>query len=266
MGFWQKFSFQKLVFCLIFFAVSSCAKDSLEESANKNFEKKYGQQVKKISADRVPTKQQNKEVVVSTAPTPEELQATASDKAKQDYYSYVDVAQFGEKIPQAYLPNGEVYERTRGANPSNTLPPDMFEIAYNTNLYPPFRRAGVEFDRIEIPPFDAYGVKTEMSEKTYLLAGNASLQRNIDLVNSTKTPIDMEVSEIVIREHKQLKRKEKMIKIFGEDSIEIAELDKAKEAVKKEEKSEEKKSETAAKTTPAPAQQQSGFISRIVKN
>ena len=220
------------ILILIFFILitSSCAK---KLSINQSFQKKYGKQVERIKVERTPPKQLAEDNVVERGPSAEDWR-NSEKIAGEEYYAYVDVTKFSEdRMPQNFLPNGESYQNARAENPSNKLPEGMFEIAYNTNLHSPFRIIGAEFDGIEIPAEDAYNVKTAMSEKPYFLVGNEKLQRNINQINSQKTSQDIEISQILIKEEKQLKRKQKMIKIFGQDSVEMAFL---KEDIKKAEK------------------------------
>jgi len=255
-----------LLMVLSLFCLVSCSKSETGE-INKVFEQKYGKEVARIRAERAP---ENDLQGAMTSSVP--IQSDDDDHHPgYGYYAYVDVAKFGEKIPQAYLPNGESYEQERSKNPSNSLPSNMFEVSYNTTLYPPFHRVGAEFDGIKIPAADVYGVKTEMSEKSYLLAGNDSLQKNIDYTIAAKTDDDIEISEILIREQKQLKRKQKMLKIFGQDSVEMASLEEisnsenesGKKSKAKSAKAESKNNQKLAGGQSAP---QSGFISKVIKN
>ena len=235
MRFWQKFSFKILFLLLPSCLLASCFSSPKLPSVNANFEKKYGKEVAQMQAGRVSDAPSEK-VTVLQAPSADEV--TANLAASGEYYPYVDVNKFNEKVPQIYLPNGESYEQTKMTGPANSVPPDIFEISYNLGLYPAFHRAGTEFDSIPIPPQDAYGVKTEMAEKSYLLAGNNSLQRGIDKINSEKSSDDIDNSAIVIREQKQLRREQRMLKTFGESAMEMASL-----AEEKPEKVSEKKKE-----------------------
>jgi hypothetical protein len=252
--------------CTLLFLASSCAWSPLKKANDYNaaFDKKYGKEVEKIRATRLPTQEINKEITTIQPPSEDEIRAL-NNKIGNNYYAYTDVSKFGEKGPQNYLPNGEFYEASRDSNPSNTLPPNMFQVSYNTTLHPPFHRSGVEFDRIVIPASDVYGVKTEMSEKSYLLAGNNSLQKNVDQINAEKTAEDIEMSEILINEQKQLRRKQRMQKTFGDNSLELALLENDSE---KTEKIFDKKATIKIKVKPASDQkkQQGSFIGKIIKN
>ena len=172
---------------IISFLLFAC---SQPDTQNAVFEEKFGPSYEKVKAERTPAKGSDSKIVVLQAPTAEDLR-NMSNEDNQNGFTYVDVNKFGERIPQAALPNGESYEQARVQNPSNALPPDLFEIGYNTELYPAFRKTGIEFDNISVPPTDVYGVKTEMSEKPYLLAGNDSLQKNINQTNAEQTADDI---------------------------------------------------------------------------
>lgn len=242
MKFLQKFLLKILLPVFCFAGVFSC---SSPQNINEVFEQKFGKQVGKIKAERTPPKGSKGEVISSPVPVLNDLHDSDSSGQNKNYYAYVDVTKFHEKTPQYYFPNGESYEQEAAKNPSNSLPQNMFDVSYNTALYPPFRRIGAEFDRIEVPEKDAYGVKTAMSEKPYLLAGNDSLKRNIDQIISEKNADEIEFSETLIREQKQLKRKEKMVKIFGRNSVELVSLNESEE---NQNENPEKKSQPKATT------------------
>lgn len=238
----QKFLLKFLPFPILPFLLSSCISNSLP-TTNQYFQKKYGEQVNKIKAERTPSKEMQKDLLVPQAFGQYESGAAADPSLpNSEYYAYVDVSKFGEKFPQKYLPDGEAYEQNRARSPSNSLPPDVFEVSYNIGIHPPFRKVGAEFDGINIPESDIYGVKTKALEKPYLLVGNNSLQKNIDHIEAARTAEDVEFSEILMKEQKQLRRKGKMIKIFGDDSIELASLEKKSDRKISLDESVEKKS------------------------
>lgn len=241
----KKFSFEIfiLIICLIFPSLSMSA-TSKADAANEAFARKYGKKIGRINIDRV----QKKDPPQNAAPIPPVAQVDWRDSGRtppsgrevydgNSYYAYVDSNKFAEdRIPQQFLPNGESYQSSMTSGPARTLPDDMFDIVYNTNLYPPFERFGAEFDAINIPEYDVYGVKTVMSDKTYLLAGNRSLQKNIDQINSSRTKTDIEMSQTLIKEQKILQQKQRMIKTFGRASIEIKSLPKDKKIAKGDDK------------------------------
>lgn len=210
----RKFLLKIFSFSLFSLALFSCA--NKVPDMNQAFEEQYGGEVEAIRQQRVAQKVDNQAVTFSTPPTQEELIIEAAKNGA--YQPYNDIAKFGDAPPQIYLPSAEVYEQ-ESAKASGALPSDMFYISYKTDLYPAFRPSGSEFDGIPIPSQDAYGVKTEMSQKPYLLVGNDSLQRSVDKINGERTRSDTKISEILIKEQRQQKQKEKMAKIFGQDEI-----------------------------------------------
>lgn len=230
MRFEQKFSFKILFLLICTSFLTSCFSSKKLPSVNATFEKKFGGEVKKVNADRVSTAASDK-VTIMQSPAEEIAKVNL---AENQNYNYVEVNKFSDKQPEIYLPNGESYEQTRFTGPANSVPQDLFEISYNLGLYPAFRRVGAEFDRIAVPSQDVYGVKTEMSEKSYLLAGNNALQKSIDQINADKTSDDIDNTQIVIREQKQLRRQQRMIKTFGESGMEMALMDQEESPEDKE--------------------------------
>lgn len=231
----------KFLILLILFPLFSCSSDL---DVNEAFQEKYGKQIDKMRAKRTPTKDMSVKTPRSFSSFSIEEDTDFSSAADIDYYAYVDVSKFGDRTPKVFLPNGQIYEQSAMRGPANSLPPNIFDVTYQTGLYPPFQKIGAEFDQIEVPERDAYGVKTKVYDKSYLLAGNNSLQKNIDNIQASRTPQDIENSKILISEQRQLRRKRKIIKIFGENSLEIASLEKPQEEAKEVgEKKEEEKSE-----------------------
>ncbi len=189
-------------------------------SINAEFEKKYGKEVEKMKLERAVDPSASS-ITVSQSPYAEDM-----IRSENDYYAYVDVRRFNDRAPEVYLPNGESYEISRRSGPANSIPPDIFDINYNLGVYSAFRALGAEFDRIYIPPQDVYGVKTRMSDKEYLLAGNNALQRSIDNIEENKNASDVKNSEIIIQERRMARIKSQMKKNFGGDEIGIVSLAK----------------------------------------
>jgi hypothetical protein len=218
-------------FLFYIFLLSSCAAPSV----NEDFNNKYGGQIDRIKMERAPA---GSDIVSGSFAAPSQLEVM---KESGDYYPYADVTKFGEKIPQSYLPGSETYDLSRNNN-SSSLPADVFELKYNLALSPQFRRIGLEFDNIKIPEADVYGVKTAMSDKTYISPGGEILQKTIDKVEADKSEEDADMSQILVAEKKQISRKKKMEKIFG--SYEEMTVDVKKTPKKQDPKTQE---ETAKK-------------------
>jgi hypothetical protein len=138
---------------------------------NDEFIAKYGNQVKKINVAR---KQEIKKEV------------SQSKKSPQDT----------KRVLSKYFPESQKI---------NSSDAD-FEIRYSGN-YPGFRRIGAEFDEINIPQNDVYGISTNFDrQKEYLLIGNNYLQKNIDDITSYPNfKEDIEISKILIAKKQQLK-------------------------------------------------------------
>jgi hypothetical protein len=212
---------------LFLLSLFSCSKPV---NVNESFEKRYGKEVASIRSERAVSEEIKKEVTKVPLPTKEEVGLDAG--FIKNIYPYAKIVKFGDKPGSKTSVSNESYEQS--AVPIKPNSNGVFDISYNTAEHLPFRRAGVEFDDIEVPDYDVYGVPTKMSDKSYLFPGNASLEKNINHISSAQNPEDIENSETIIKEQRLLKRKQKMIKIFGSDFVELASL----------EKSEEKKSTT----------------------
>ena len=99
---------------------------------------------------------------------------------------------------------------------------------------------------IKIPKKDSYGVVTAASNKKYLLVGNKSLQHSVDHIKAHRTHEDVRLSNVLIKENKNIKRRLKNIKVFGKDiGLEPDEIvvEEVKEEEVEKEKVEEEKSE-----------------------
>lgn len=239
----------------LLFLLSACSSEL--DKSNDNFNKKYREEIKKINEQRKPDKQANQEKIFSRPPTPEEV--TEDLASKIEYYPYVDIAELGKNRGAENLPNQEIYEQGRMRNPSDSLSPNVFEINYNLALYPPFRKIGAEFEIISVPKLDGFGVTTEMADKSYLLAGNNSLQRAVDSINSKKTEDDIEISKMLIQEKKKMQRQNKTKQIFGQNLN-----DQDASTPKKSAKIKSSATSIANKNTTQ--NQVSGFVRTVVKN
>lgn len=240
---------------------SSCS----SKNSNTLFQKRYGKEAKKINFERIPSKEVKNEVISSSPPSAEELAQIDNSGHRENRYTYVDVDKMGYESVKKFLPDGDYYEQMKIYNPSNSLPSEMFEVSYNTDLYSGFRKVGAEFDKINIPKSDAHGVATSMSEKPYFLVGNSSLQKNIDQVNSTRSKTDVEISKILIREQREINQKLRMIKDFGEDLSDL--VVEKKNINKKSEKTltgllDKFNIFNSSKTT----EPRSGFVRTVIKN
>ena len=177
-------------------ALASCGSDDIQSQSNIEFQRKFSSEVSKINAARLP-------------PSPS-AQNAGNNPANQAAAAKI---------------TGQ-----------NNLPDDMFDLVYNPTINAPFVVSGLEFDTINIPERDYYGIASTLNDKRYVLAGNQVLQKNIDEVIKQQSAEDIELSEILIKEQRQLKKQQKLTKIFGDDST-FVEKNKTKneDAAKKEE-------------------------------
>ncbi|MDX2083334.1 MAG: hypothetical protein SFV53_05060 [Rickettsiales bacterium] len=184
----------------LFTAIFSC---SNENNINENFNEKYGEQIIEIKAGRLAPKTELKDKINFSAPIAQEQRIYTNSHAPEipEYYS---TQQFANQIP---------------ASAVFTSSAEMFENNYNFPISVPFKQIGAEFDNIEVPSQDAYGIKAAMSDKEYLLISRKLLQKNIDNINAAKSSQDIENSQTLIFEQKKLKQKLQTIKIFGSDSL-----------------------------------------------
>lgn len=209
---------------LLLGTLSSCV--SSDNSINNSFVKKYGKKVKEINSDRV--LKTNENLVVSTPPSKEEIQDYIASQEK--YQGYVPIYNVGEYVPKQMSPNSLTSNDLAANNPANAVPFDIFEVKYNTNLHPPFKYTGIEFDMVAVPTQDAFGNLSQVNEKKYQMIANKDLQNSIERINQDRDNDHIEYSKILIIEKKQQIRKRKNEQIFGsEDFTKIALVDNTNE-------------------------------------
>lgn len=240
---------------ILLFFLFSCSSSADLYQSNEKFIKKYEEEVQKINEQRKPQEETKKEVIILTPPTTQEV--TEELASKVEYYPYVDIAQLGDAPKQSTIPNRETYEQV-GATTAASLPASIFEINYNLALYPPFHKPSAEFDAINVPEYDAFGVPTALSNKSYLLVGNDVLQSAVDSINSQKTKSNIEISKMLIAEKKKMQRQDKIKQVFG-DRLELVSStpDNIPESTVKTEAPTQQNSV---------AQKATGFIRSVVKN
>ena len=232
-----KFTFRSAAIFLLSISLFSCSKVT---DPNKYFNDKYAPQVQTI-LNKMPSEQVAEVDYINKSTfgtiTHADVMSEAL-KSKQQYYPYFDVRKFGQNTPKRHLPNMELYDHSHLQNPSNQIPPDIFEVNYANRQYPPFKYQGARFDAIAVPTKDIYGVKTKMTHKEYLLAGNNSVQSAIDDVKNNRDSFDAENSKALIGEQKRLRYERKIAKIFGIHSKAEEVLDELEDPTKAQELSE----------------------------
>lgn len=221
-----------------------------KDTVNDGFQEKYSQAIESLKAQRTENPSASKQNFFSTVPTNAEIEGGAAQ-----YSSYSDIVKFGQRPDPNSLPSAENYYAAGAPNnAAQAKEPAIFEIRYSTDSQSFFRRPGIEFDNIAIPQYDAYGVKTAMSEKSYFLPGGDLLQRSIDKVIDSKGEFDDENAEILVKEKKQILRKKLMKQIFN-GNVELAKNDdeeqnvedKIKKSAKKDDQKNQKKAENLPK-------------------
>ena len=202
------------IYLLIFITLSSCAemvRSDVKFSNNDVFEEKYRDEILKINADR--NYQERPDLKTYFKPSEQDL----SHIDNVNSFDYVGISNFDTEQPKKIFPNFETYELGINRNPNSALSPRIFEISYNTTLNPPFNRNGEEFDFIDIPEKDSYGVKSASNDKNYTLVPLQSIYYAINQINNSRTSEDIEFSKKIILEKKLLLRKKKLQK-FQEKS------------------------------------------------
>ena len=197
--------YSRIYFSLLIINLTSCQLIFEEPSHNKKFEDQYSDDIEKINQSRSPQTLPKEDLETLLKPTLQDdlgLDGTNS-------FDYVNISHFGS-TQKKYFPDYETYEQGKFSSPANQFSPKIFEIGYNTYLNQPFTKSGVEFDFIEIPESDSFGIKSSSTNKNYTLIPMQSLQDSIDIINKSKTAEDIEFSKRLIVDKKALIRKKNL--------------------------------------------------------
>lgn len=224
--------FVNSAFIIALVGLASCRPND-DWDQNKTFSGRYSKDIEEIKASRIDPS------TIKLDPNAK-LEFTAPVDQNSARYTNNNVA-----VPEYYTT--QQFSNQMVAPSGFQFPVEMFENNYNPPINSPFRKIGAEFDAIDVPRQDAYGVKAGMSEKEYLLVSRKLLQKNVDQINKQRTPDDVENSEILISEQKKLKRKEKMIKIFGQESVTVEDEAKSSAASKSGDGKNKKSKDDAGK-------------------
>lgn len=198
-----------IYFLFITLVLNSCQIPLIETKNDKRFEEIYSKDVDRINRERT-SKEKDSLKDLSKMLVPSSQDQRASDVTNS--FDYVEISNIGSKKPEKYYPDYETYEYGKYSNPSNSFSPKIFEIGYNTYLNKPFSVSGVEFDFIDIPELDSYGVKSSSSDKNYTLIPIQSLQEAIKIINQSRSEEDIEFSKKLIVEKKTLLRKKNSLR------------------------------------------------------
>ncbi len=170
--------YSRIYFSLLIINLTSCQLIFEESSHNKKFEDQYSDDIEKINQSRNPQTLPKEDLETLLKPTLQDdlgLDGTNS-------FDYVNISHFGS-TQKKHFPDYETYEQGKFSSPANQFSPKIFEIGYNTYLNQPFTKSGVEFDFIEIPESDSFGIKSSSTNKNYTLIPMQSLQDSIDIIN-----------------------------------------------------------------------------------
>jgi hypothetical protein len=151
--------YSRIYFALLIINLTSCQLIFKETSYNKKFEDQYSDDIEKIKQSRNAQTSPKEDLEKLLTPT---LQNDTNLDGSNSF-DYVGMSHFGSN-QKKYFPDYETYEQGKFSNPSDQFSPKIFEISYNTYLNQPFTRSGVEFDFIEIPESDSFGIKS-LNEK-----------------------------------------------------------------------------------------------------
>jgi hypothetical protein len=206
-----------LIFIAIFFT-SSCLSPKetnffVGDEINENFQKKFGDKVQAIKVDRSldqTAKKPDIVIDVNNFTLPESQYDTGDNISNS--FDYVDISYLGSPNPKQFFPSYETYQQGFLNNPDQVLSPKIFEISYNTFINPPFNNLGEEFDYINIPEVDAFGVRSSSANKNYTLVPIQSLETAISQINNSRSQEDIEFTKKIIAERKALIRNKKLNK------------------------------------------------------
>ena len=198
-----------IYFLFITLVLNSCQIPFIESKNDKRFEEIYSKDVNRINRERT-SKENDSAKDLSKMLVPSSQNQRASGDTNS--FDYVEISYIGSKKQEKYYPDFETYEFGKYSNPSNAFSPKIFEIGYNTYLNKPFSVSGVEFDFIDIPELDSYGVKSSSGDKNYTLIPIQSLQDSIIIINQSRTDEDIEFSKKLIADKKTLLRKKNTLR------------------------------------------------------
>lgn len=212
----MKVSFLILLSTIIL--LSSCS--NLERDANEKFMAQFESEVARIRSERsVPMEERPQQL--QQAKMGEDWRNASDVLGITGTYKYksaeVDTSGLRVRTYEEYLPNQAVFEEGLKSNFRPKLPDDMFEIYYVKN-YPQFKNPGIEFDLIQVPQKDVYGIRTDLGDKEYLLVGNNAIQQNVDLIRGYHTKENNEIAKTLIKEQRARKRQKRINEIFATEN------------------------------------------------
>lgn len=204
--------------------LTCCSSSSYPTDPNERFVKQYNPDVKKANRHRKSsTKKAQLNGPLQEIEQPSQETSTRNWRnpaimlgnagTSETLPAFVDTSNITLPQPEEALPG----EQESMAIPLNaSLPNNMFDLIYVTELHPAFRVRGAEFDAITIPPKDAYGIPTELEDKDYLLVGNLNLQQDLDQINAKRSHLDNQVSLAFIKTLREARREQMLKQILKE--------------------------------------------------
>lgn len=208
----------KIIFVILLIILFDSCSNKLGK-ANEKFLQEYGDDVDRINQNRIEVmgddslSQDNSQNWSGKASQWDDS-ATNFGVAGTNHFKSAQVDTSGLKF---FKPNQEEFTpdmQTLLEGKRRSLPSYIFDISYNLFNYPAsYGRSKVSFDDIVIPVKDAFGIKSQLSEKNYILVGKGNLQENIDHINSITDYQDRNISKILIKERKELKAKRSLMPI-----------------------------------------------------
>lgn len=187
-------------FCLVLLLFASCSQyENQALKGNKDFKKKFGKETKSINKDRI-AKNKSDTIAVNFE-TPYEQFYFPQDQNELTFDYYIGSVYFGQPFPPISFPYYENYQPQQGVG---TDPQRIFEIAYNSTANKPFYRIGLEFDSINVPVADKYGVPVYDNNKNYAFSQNDTLQKNISNIKQQQNSAQNIISQKLIAEKKEL--------------------------------------------------------------
>ncbi len=192
----KNFTFLWLILLLSF----SCSQyENQALKGNKSFKKKFSKEVKSINQNRI-AKNKSDTMAVDFE-TPYDQFHFPQDENELTFDYYIGSIYFGQPFPPRSFPYYENYQPQQGIGSD---PQRIFEIAYNSTANKPFHRVGLEFDSINVPAVDKYGVSIYDNNKNYAFSQNDILQKNISNIKQQQSSVKNIISQKLIAEKKEL--------------------------------------------------------------
>lgn len=185
-----------ILFSALLFNISCTSNE--KTNSNRFFNQKYSSKVKYFKQVRAEPESSKNKKYYSKLPSRHEI---ANMRRKDlSFQKYVEVSKY-YKTDSSYQ------------NRSKILDSQIFKITYLKKKMGPFNDNNYD-NSIEIAKKDAFGISTRFDNKEYLLVGNATIQKNIDKINKSRTEDDIKNTMVLIKERSNYRRKQKISNIL----------------------------------------------------